>query len=137
MYYEKEAISKQLYDWLLKNGYADGNLIAKWKKQGYEKVRSAIILSGVTLPTFHSYVVSVVSRPRRRTSTVLASVEYPRSSSKRTKRFNASVAAAEAARAVTSNCLDFARFIPASRVYECGVCARCLCGRLCIWLLYA
>ena len=39
LYYEKEAISKQLYDWLLKNGYADGNLIAKWKKQGYEKVR--------------------------------------------------------------------------------------------------
>jgi bud site selection protein 31 len=22
----------------LKNGYADGNLIAKWKKQGYDKV---------------------------------------------------------------------------------------------------
>lgn len=40
LYYEKEAISKQLYDWLLKNGYADGNLIAKWKKQGYEKVRA-------------------------------------------------------------------------------------------------
>lgn len=39
LYYEKEAISKQLYDWLLKNGYADANLIAKWKKQGYEKVR--------------------------------------------------------------------------------------------------
>src|ERR1700759_1852927 len=38
LYYEKEAISKQLYDWLLKNGYADGNLIAKWKKQGYEKL---------------------------------------------------------------------------------------------------
>ena len=38
LYYEKEAISKTLYDWLLKNGYADGNLIAKWKKQGYEKV---------------------------------------------------------------------------------------------------
>lgn len=38
LYYEKEAISKQLYDWLLKNGYADSNLIAKWKKQGYEKV---------------------------------------------------------------------------------------------------
>lgn len=38
LYYEKEAISKQLYDWLLKNGYADPNLIAKWKKQGYEKV---------------------------------------------------------------------------------------------------
>lgn len=38
MYYEKEAISKQLYEWLLKNNYADANLIAKWKKQGYEKV---------------------------------------------------------------------------------------------------
>ena len=38
LYYDKEAISKTLYDWLLKNGYADGNLIAKWKKQGYEKV---------------------------------------------------------------------------------------------------
>ena len=38
MYYEKEAISKQLYDYLLKNGYADPMLIAKWKKQGYEKL---------------------------------------------------------------------------------------------------
>jgi bud site selection protein 31 len=37
-YYEAEGISKQLYDWLLKNGYADANLIAKWKKQGYEKL---------------------------------------------------------------------------------------------------
>ncbi|KAK3109525.1 Component of the SF3b subcomplex of the U2 snRNP [Teratosphaeriaceae sp. CCFEE 6253] len=38
LYYEKEAITKPLYEWLLKNGYADANLIAKWKKQGYEKV---------------------------------------------------------------------------------------------------
>jgi len=38
LYYQKEAISKALYDWLLKNGYADANLIAKWKKQGYEKL---------------------------------------------------------------------------------------------------
>ncbi|KAK7733758.1 Component of the SF3b subcomplex of the U2 snRNP [Diaporthe eres] len=38
LYYEKEAISKELYDWLLKNGYADAMLIAKWKKQGYEKL---------------------------------------------------------------------------------------------------
>lgn len=41
LYYEKEAISKQLYDWLLKNNYADAMLIAKWKKQGYEKVSVA------------------------------------------------------------------------------------------------
>ncbi|KAJ5787450.1 G10 protein [Penicillium paradoxum] len=38
LYYEKYAISKELYDWLLKNKYADANLIAKWKKQGYEKL---------------------------------------------------------------------------------------------------
>lgn len=38
LYYTKSAISKQLYDWLLKNGYADAALIAKWKKQGYEKL---------------------------------------------------------------------------------------------------
>jgi bud site selection protein 31 len=38
LYYDREAISKQLYDWLLKNGYADANLIAKWKKQGYESL---------------------------------------------------------------------------------------------------
>jgi hypothetical protein len=38
LYYEKEAITKPLYDWLLKNNYADAMLIAKWKKPGYEKV---------------------------------------------------------------------------------------------------
>ncbi len=38
LYYEKEAISKELYEWLLKNSYADKMLIAKWKKTGYEKV---------------------------------------------------------------------------------------------------
>ena len=43
LYYEKEAISRQLYDWLLKNGYADANLIAKWKKQGYEKVNIRLV----------------------------------------------------------------------------------------------
>ncbi|KKY25451.1 putative cell cycle control protein cwf14 [Phaeomoniella chlamydospora] len=40
LYYNRDppAISKKLYDWLLKNNYADANLIAKWKKQGYEKL---------------------------------------------------------------------------------------------------
>lgn len=42
LYYDKDAVSKQLYEWLLKNGYADANLIAKWKKQGYEKVRTPL-----------------------------------------------------------------------------------------------
>ena len=43
LYYEKEAISKQLYEWLLKNGYADAMLIAKWKKTGYEKVCNSLV----------------------------------------------------------------------------------------------
>ncbi|KAH7097450.1 G10 protein [Auriculariales sp. MPI-PUGE-AT-0066] len=38
LYYKREAISKVLYDWLLKEGYGDANLIAKWKKAGYEKL---------------------------------------------------------------------------------------------------
>uniref|UniRef100_A0A060T6Z1 ARAD1C24574p n=1 Tax=Blastobotrys adeninivorans TaxID=409370 RepID=A0A060T6Z1_BLAAD len=38
LYYKKEAISGQLYQWLLKNRYGDANLIAKWKKQGYENL---------------------------------------------------------------------------------------------------
>jgi len=57
LYYKREAISKELYDWLLKEKYADTklvpdlhqialfcslplsqSLIAKWKKTGYEKL---------------------------------------------------------------------------------------------------
>ena len=55
LYYKREAISRELYDWLLKEGYADAkyvsvcnrttclitifySLVAKWKKSGYEKL---------------------------------------------------------------------------------------------------
>lgn len=38
LYYKKKAISNDLYQWLLKNRYGDANLIAKWKKQGYENL---------------------------------------------------------------------------------------------------
>ena len=79
LYYEKEAISKQLYDWLLKNGYADGNLIAKWKKQGYEKVRRYICgeLStwGVRRLIVYSYAACAAYRQRRRILMRLAFVE--------------------------------------------------------------
>ncbi|KAF8759943.1 Sodium/hydrogen exchanger family [Rhizoctonia solani] len=34
----KRKSDKELYEWLLKEGYADANLIAKWKKTGYEKL---------------------------------------------------------------------------------------------------
>ena len=32
LYYKRKAISKELYEYCLKNGYADEKLIAKWKK---------------------------------------------------------------------------------------------------------
>ncbi|KNE70894.1 hypothetical protein AMAG_20206 [Allomyces macrogynus ATCC 38327] len=32
LYYKRRAISKELYDYLVKQGYGDANLIAKWKK---------------------------------------------------------------------------------------------------------
>lgn len=38
MYYKRKAITKEVYDYCLKEGYADGALIAKWKKTGYEKL---------------------------------------------------------------------------------------------------
>ncbi|KAJ3037433.1 Component of the SF3b subcomplex of the U2 snRNP [Rhizophlyctis rosea] len=38
IFYRRKAISRELYEWCLKEGYADGNLIAKWKKPGYEKL---------------------------------------------------------------------------------------------------
>lgn len=50
LYYRKKEISKELYDFCLREGYADANLIAKWKKvhrvihsdlffqSGYEKL---------------------------------------------------------------------------------------------------
>ena len=38
LYYTREAISTELYQWLLKQQYADAALIARWKKQGYEKL---------------------------------------------------------------------------------------------------
>lgn len=38
LYYERKLISKELYEWLLLQKYANKDLIAKWKKQGYEKL---------------------------------------------------------------------------------------------------
>ncbi|KAI5943120.1 Protein BUD31 [Manis javanica] len=36
LFYKWKAISRELYEYCIKEGYADKNLIAKWKKQGYE-----------------------------------------------------------------------------------------------------
>ncbi|XP_072029345.1 protein BUD31 homolog isoform X3 [Amphiura filiformis] len=38
LFYKRKAITRELYDFCIKEGYADKNLIAKWKKQGYENL---------------------------------------------------------------------------------------------------
>ena len=38
LYYKRKAISKELYDYCIKEKIADANLIAKWKKDGYERL---------------------------------------------------------------------------------------------------
>lgn len=38
LFYKKREISRELYDYCLREGYADAALIAKWKKPGYEKL---------------------------------------------------------------------------------------------------
>ncbi|EMS61194.1 Protein BUD31-like protein 1 [Triticum urartu] len=38
LFYKRKEISKELYEFCLDQGYADRNLIAKWKKPGYERL---------------------------------------------------------------------------------------------------
>eukprot|EP00919_Chromeraceae_sp_WS-2016_P079365 GHVR01187870.1.p1 GENE.GHVR01187870.1~~GHVR01187870.1.p1 ORF type:complete len:148 (+),score=17.75 GHVR01187870.1:26-469(+) len=38
MFYKKKEISRDLYDYCIRQGFADAALIAKWKKDGYEKL---------------------------------------------------------------------------------------------------
>ncbi|KAL0347078.1 UNVERIFIED_CONTAM: Double-strand break repair protein MRE11 [Sesamum calycinum] len=38
LYHRRNEISKELYEFCLDQGYADRNLIAKWKKPGYERL---------------------------------------------------------------------------------------------------
>ncbi|KAI0986001.1 hypothetical protein GJ496_000870 [Pomphorhynchus laevis] len=38
LFYKRKAISRELYEYCLNEGFADKNLIAKWKKPGYENL---------------------------------------------------------------------------------------------------
>lgn len=38
LFYRRKAISRELYEYCLMENIADKNLIAKWKKQGYENL---------------------------------------------------------------------------------------------------
>lgn len=38
LFYRRKAISRELYDYCVREKIADANLIAKWKKSGYENL---------------------------------------------------------------------------------------------------
>eukprot|EP00347_Sterkiella_histriomuscorum_P013681 403363776 len=38
LYYKKKEISRELYEWCLRERWADAALIAKWKKGGFERL---------------------------------------------------------------------------------------------------
>ncbi|KAJ2855928.1 Component of the SF3b subcomplex of the U2 snRNP [Coemansia erecta] len=38
LFYKRKAIQRKLFNYCIKNGYGDANLIAKWRKQGFEKL---------------------------------------------------------------------------------------------------
>ncbi|CAE7937778.1 unnamed protein product [Symbiodinium necroappetens] len=44
LYYKKKAITRELYDWLLQEKYADASLIAKWRKPGFEYLCSLMAI---------------------------------------------------------------------------------------------
>mmetsp|Transcript_4599 Transcript_4599/g.5991 ORF Transcript_4599/g.5991 Transcript_4599/m.5991 type:complete len:276 (-) Transcript_4599:223-1050(-) len=45
MYYVYNRISKKVYDYCIKNKFADALLIAKWKKAGYERLCSTYVIN--------------------------------------------------------------------------------------------
>lgn len=45
MYYTYNYISKELYDYCIANKIVDANLIAKWKKPGYERLCSTYVIN--------------------------------------------------------------------------------------------
>lgn len=54
----KKEISKELYEYCLNEKWADKNLIAKWKKPGYEKVCCLMCIQ----PKNHNYGTTCICR---------------------------------------------------------------------------
>ncbi|XP_065779898.1 protein BUD31 homolog isoform X1 [Muntiacus reevesi] len=49
LFYKRKAISRELYEYCIKEGYADKNLIAKWKKQGAGSLSARTAAAGAAL----------------------------------------------------------------------------------------
>ena len=72
MHYKKHEISKKLLDYLIKEKIADGKLIAKWRKPGYERLCS---LLAITKSNTNFRTVSVCRTPLKdRTGQILPNV---------------------------------------------------------------
>ena len=62
MYYVHKRISKEVYDFCIKNKIVDANLIAKWKKPGYERLCSTYVIN---TKNFNHGTVSICRVPRQ------------------------------------------------------------------------
>jgi len=58
LYYRRKEISKELYEFCLDQGYADRNLIAKWRKSGYERLCCLRCMQ----PRDHNFATTCVCR---------------------------------------------------------------------------
>ncbi|KAF2296472.1 hypothetical protein GH714_038330 [Hevea brasiliensis] len=58
LYHRQKEISKELYEFCLDQGYADRNLIAKWKKPGYERLCCLRCMQ----PRDHNFATTCVCR---------------------------------------------------------------------------
>lgn len=58
LYHKRTDISKELYEFCLDQGYADRNLIAKWKKPGYERLCCLRCIQ----PRDHNFATTCVCR---------------------------------------------------------------------------
>ncbi|KAF6153810.1 hypothetical protein GIB67_001043 [Kingdonia uniflora] len=58
LYYRRKEISKELYEFCLDQGHADRNIIAKWKKPGYERLCCLRCIQ----PRDHNFATTCVCR---------------------------------------------------------------------------
>lgn len=68
LYYKHHRISKEVYDYCVANKLVDANLIAKWKKQGYEKLCSTY---SIDPKNFKFGTVSICRVPNKESAVII------------------------------------------------------------------
>ncbi|KAG2185951.1 hypothetical protein INT43_002389 [Umbelopsis isabellina] len=87
LYYKRKAISRELYDYLLKNSYADANLIAKWKKVNIKICILVLVLKECAACDAYNQKIQTLVPP--------AYAEYPRRNLKKAKSLSVFTVGAE------------------------------------------